>query len=789
MRIKALLAGVLLSSQVLAVELFPIDAVRLEDSPFLHAQQTNIQYLLALDPDRLLAPYRREAGVNNNVNSYGNWENTGLDGHIGGHYVSALSAAWAASGDARIKQRLDSYLDALNEIQLANGNGYLGGVPQSKQIWQDVHDGKIEAESFGLNQRWVPLYNIHKMFAGLRDAYTLAHSELAKTMLLKFGVWFSWLVENLTDEQIQTMLRSEHGSINDVLIDVANISGDQDFIELAKKFSHRFILEPLLAEKDRLDGLHANTQIPKVMGFMRIANATEDNNWQRAADFFWRNVSAERSVSIGGNSVREHFHDKLDFTAMVTSNEGPETCNTYNMLKLSEQLYLASNDNAYLEYIERATFNHILSTQHPDHGGLVYFTPMMPGHYRKYSSAQDSMWCCVGSGIENHSLYGKMIYAHQGNELKVNLFIPSTLDWQQQGINIQQLNRLPDDDELEFNVLQSPDAEWVLSIRQPSWLVDQQVTLKLNGRIINPALTNGYWKIQRKWSANDRLNISYSITPRIEMMPDKSNYFSVLYGPWVMAAPIKLPGDESLAFIADDSRMGHIASGAQCPIEKIPMLVGEPETFLAGLKRSGKDVIECRATQAINSVDGKIKTIDSLVPFYRVHDSRYSIYLPQYSPAGFKNYIADLSEQERQKQEYLARIIDQINPGEQQPEVEHDFTSGQSNSGWNAGKHWRDSTEWFEYRLRDIDREAKFLRITYFVGDRGRQFSIKLNGQTLANVSLPVKDINNGDAFYFIDYPITEAIGQALKDGYHQLRFEAAPKSVAGGIYGIELLR
>ena len=404
------------------INTFPVSDVRLTSGMFKHAEDLDICYLMGLNPDRLLAPYMKEAGLKPKAENYPNWENTGLDGHIGGHYLSALSYMYASTGNEEIGKRLDYFLSELKRCQDASGNGYLCGVPDGKTIWNEIKEGKINANPFGLNDRWVPLYNIHKTYAGLRDAYLVAGKEEAKGMLVALTDWMMNIVSGLTDEQIQDMLRSEHGGLNEVFADVYAITGDEKYLELAKRFSHRFILDPLVEKKDMLTGNHANTQIPKVIGFKRIADLDGNQEWSSASEFFWNTVVENRSVSIGGNSVREHFHKSDDFSSMMTSEQGPETCNTYNMLRLTKLLYGTSGEVNYMDYYERALYNHILSSQNPVQGGFVYFTPMRSGHYRVYSQPQNCFWCCVGSGMENHARYGEMIYASRDNELIVNIF-------------------------------------------------------------------------------------------------------------------------------------------------------------------------------------------------------------------------------------------------------------------------------------------------------------------------------------------------------------------------------
>ena len=480
------------------VSYFPLQNVKLLDSPFLQAQQTDLHYILALNPDRLLAPFLREAGLTPKAPSYTNWENTGLDGHIGGHYISALSMMYAATGDTAVYNRLNYMLDELHRAQQAVGTGFIGGTPGSLQLWKEIKTGNIRAGGFDLNGKWVPLYNIHKTYAGLRDAYLYAGSELARQMLIDFTDWMIDITSGLSDEQMQDMLRSEHGGLNETFADVAEITGDKKYLELARRFSHKIILDPLIKDEDRLTGMHANTQIPKVIGYKRVAELSQNDKdwnhaaeWDHAARFFWNTVVNHRSVCIGGNSVREHFHPTDNFTSMLNDVQGPETCNTYNMLRLTKMLYQNSQnpynanepDPNYVNYYERALYNHILASQEPDKGGFVYFTPMRPGHYRVYSQPETSMWCCVGSGLENHTKYGEFIYAHQKDTLYVNLFIPSQLTWKEQGLTLTQETRFPDDGKVTLRIDEAPKKQQTLAIRMPEWAnQSKSYYVKINGK-------------------------------------------------------------------------------------------------------------------------------------------------------------------------------------------------------------------------------------------------------------------------------------------------------------------
>ena len=530
------------------VSYFSLQDVKLLSSPFLQAQQTDLHYILALDPDRLSAPFLREAGLTPKAPSYTNWENTGLDGHIGGHYLSALSMMYAATGDTAIYHRLNYMLNELHRAQQAVGTGFIGGTPGSLQLWKEIKAGDIRAGGFSLNGKWVPLYNIHKTYAGLRDAYLYAHSDLARQMLIDLTDWMIDITSGLSDNQMQDMLRSEHGGLNETFADVAEITGDKKYLKLARRFFHKVILDPLIKNEDRLNGMHANTQIPKVIGYKRVAEVSKDDKdwnhaaeWDHAARFFWNTVVNHRSVCIGGNSVREHFHPSDNFTSMLNDVQGPETCNTYNMLRLTKMLYQNSGDvdnsnkpdPRYVDYYERALYNHILSSQEPDKGGFVYFTPMRPGHYRVYSQPETSMWCCVGSGLENHTKYGEFIYAHQQDTLYVNLFIPSQLNWKEQGVTLTQETLFPDDEKVTLRIDKAAKKNLTLMIRIPEWAGNSKgYEITINGKKHLSDIQTGastYLPIRRKWKKGDMITFHLPMKVSLEQIPDKKDYYAFLY--------------------------------------------------------------------------------------------------------------------------------------------------------------------------------------------------------------------------------------------------------------------
>ena len=732
------------------VSYFPLQDVKLLDSPFLQAQQTDLHYILSMNPDRLLAPFLREAGLTPKAPSYTNWENTGLDGHIGGHYLSALSMMYAATGDTAVYNCLNYMLNELHRAQQAVGTGFIGGTPGSLQLWKEIKAGNIRAGGFDLNGKWVPLYNIHKTYAGLRDAYLYAESDLARQMLVDFTDWMIDITSSLSDKQMQDMLRSEHGGLNETFADVAEITGDKKYLELARRFSHKLILDPLIKEEDKLTGMHANTQIPKVIGYKRIAEVSQDDKtwnhaaeWDHAARFFWNTVVNHRSVCIGGNSVREHFHPSDNFTSMLNDVQGPETCNTYNMLRLTKMLYQNSHnpnqtnepDPNYVNYYERALYNHILASQEPDKGGFVYFTPMRPGHYRVYSQPETSMWCCVGSGLENHTKYGEFIYAHQKDTLYVNLFIPSQLTWKEQGITLTQATRFPDDGKVTLRIDEALKKKCTLMIRIPEWANQSKgYSVSINGRrkIFVMPKGNQYLPLHRKWKKGDLITFNLPMKVSLE----------------------------------------------QIPLQKVPMLIGNPESIRNSLHK--KDGNQLTFTFDGNVYPTQNKALE-LVPFFRLHNTRYAIYFRQANEEQFKAIQKEMATAERKATELANQTVDLIFPGEQQPESDHGIQYEQAETGTNKDRHFRRAKSWFSYNLK-VKEEASQIRITIQKNDRNK-VAILLNNDKLA-VNPTISEADK-DGFITLSW----LLPQKLKAGSCPICFTPDGTEWTPAIYEVRLLK
>ena len=694
------------------MQLFKLQEVKLLEGPFKNAQEVDMKYILELEPDRLLAPYLIDAGLPKKDDRYGNWESIGLDGHIGGHYLSALAMLYASTNTEELKLRLDYMLSELERCQIKNGNGYVGGIPEGKIFWEHIHKGDIDGSGFGLNNTWVPLYNIHKLFAGLIDAYHFTGSEKAKSIVINLGNWFIDLIAPLSDEQIQNILKTEHGGINESFADLYRITKDQKYLETAKKLTHENFLEPLLNREDHLTGLHANTQIPKVIGYQKVAELTNNKGLSEAVKFFWRNVAQTRSVAFGGNSVAEHFNPVDDFSGMIKSNQGPETCNSYNMVRLSKALFIDHNDASYLDFYERTLYNHILSSQHPEKGGFVYFTPIRPNHYRVYSQPETSMWCCVGSGLENHTKYGELIYSHNENDVFVNLFIPSTLNWTEKEIGLTQTTTFPYENQSEIVLDLKRKQSFVLHIRQPQWA--ENLEILVNGEIqkIEDKSSN-YISINRKWKSGDKIKVRFETSTHLENLPDGSNWVAFVEGPIVLAA--KTSTEDLAGLFADDSRMGHATHGKYIPLDEAYALVGEKDSYLSKPKDIGK------LHFSLDSLE--------LQPFFEVHDARYQMYFQTYNAEEYKEKQAILKQQEQQAAALEARTVDKVSCGEQQPEVGHLYKGEKSFSGYDDDRFWRSTRGYMSYQLSNHTLEGQFLDIAALDDVKLENIEITINDE------------------------------------------------------------
>ncbi|GEK19590.1 beta-L-arabinofuranosidase domain-containing protein [Cellulomonas xylanilytica] len=701
---------------------FPLAHVRLLDGPFKDAQDADVRYVLALDPDRLCAPYLREAGLEPAAPGYGNWEGDGMGGHIGGHYLSACAQLWAATGDDRLRDRVEHVLDVLERCQQAVGTGYLGGVPGGAALGEELAAGVVDADTFSLNGRWVPLYNLHKTVAGLLDAATVGTSERALKMAMSWGDWWLSVSRGMQDETFEQMLHTEFGGMADAFAQLAEVTGRPEYLAEAQRFAHREVLDPLAEARDVLDGLHANTQIAKVVGYARLAGLTDDGRYRDAAEFFWRTVTSRRTVAIGGNSVREHFHAPDDFSTMLSERQGPETCNTYNMLKLTALLHLASGDAAYLDFYERATLNHVLSSQHPTRGGFVYFTPLRPAHYRVYSQPQTSMWCCVGSGMENHARYGSLVFARSDDDLVVNLYLAASLDWADRGLTARLDADLLSSDTAVLHLAAASPVELALRLRRPTWAAD--VRVEVDGEPVDAEQAGGYLVLRRTWSGTHEVTVRFSTALAADPLPDGSPWAALRWGPVVLAAPA---GTDRLdGLLADEQRMGHVAAGPTRRLATTPVVAATDVLDAAVLVR--RDPLEVDLTVWPEGADTAVPV--RLVPFSTIHDARYTLYWPVGHDVVARR--AQLAAQDRAESSDVV-VVDEVVAGEQQPESDHAFAGEHTRAHTADGTHTRSATGWFSYTLHDPDGSAAVLETTWLEPDAAdpRAQELRVGGAAL----------------------------------------------------------
>jgi uncharacterized protein len=613
-----ILSGVMAAAEpapVRSLENFDLGEVRLLEGPFRDAQERDLQYLLSLDPERLLVMFRSTAGIYSYsayTQAYGGWESptSGLRGHTMGHYLSACALMYASTGDERLKRRTDYLVGELARCQaMLAENGYHAGYLSA---FPEYFFDRVDAQK----PVWAPWYTMHKIMAGLLEVHVHTGNPQALEVLNRIADWVKFRVDRLTPEQMQGSLKTEHGGMNEVLANLYAVTGNPDHLRLAQAFNHRAVFDPLARGEDRLDGLHANTQFPKIIGAAREYELTGNEGYRDIARFFWREVAFKRSYAIGGNSDNEHFFPVSDFPDHL-STVTDETCNTYNMLKLTEHIFAWEPKAETMDFYERGLYNQILASQDPDSGMVTYFVPMKAGLFKTYSTPDNSFWCCLGTGMENHAKYGREIYAHDDRSLYVNLFIPSTLSWRERGLTVRQETRFPEEAATRLSIATAQPTKLALRVRQPAWC-RAAVGLRVNGSLVEAhADSSGYVTIEREWRNGDRIDIDLPMSLRTEPLPGNERTVAIFYGPIVLAGELGTEGMPAGGTYAEDQK-----KFAKWPTTAAPVLAGDPAAVLAALRPVPGERLTFR-TQGI----GRPSDV-TLIPFYRLHHQRYTLYWP-----------------------------------------------------------------------------------------------------------------------------------------------------------------
>jgi DUF1680 family protein len=587
---------------------FPLSQVRLLDGPFRDAMLREEDYLLSLDTDRMLYNFRVNAGLPSSAKPYGGWEGPTVElrGHAVGHYLSACALMYASTDDARFKQRVDALVAGLAECQAALGAstnvshpGYLSAFPESFIV-------RVE------NRRevWAPWYTLHKIMAGLFDANQLCGNAQALVVLTNMAEWVKFRVDNLPENKMQASLDTEHGGMNEVLANLYGLTGNPDHLRLAEAFNQKKIFDPLAQGQDRLDRLHANTQIPKMIGAARQYELTGDQRDADIANFFWERVALHRSYVIGGDSDNEHFFPVNTFSNHLSALTC-ETCNTYNMLKLTRHIFEWAPNATAMDFYERGLYNQILGSQDPDTGMFTYFVSLKPGHFKTYSKPEDSFWCCVGTGMENHAKYGDTIYFHNDRSLFVNLFIPSELSWPEKNLVVRQETKFPESDSTRLSFKAEAPASLALKIRWPAWA--ENIYVRVDGRKQKISGTPGsYVTLDREWKNGDEVEVRLPMKLHAEPLPGTTNIFAVLYGPIVLAGELGTNGMPR-PYARDQADLTKV------PDPKVPVFVGEGDSWLKKIKPTGVPLVF--RTKHLGE-PGDV----TLEPLYKINDQRYSVY-------------------------------------------------------------------------------------------------------------------------------------------------------------------
>ncbi|MCB0686637.1 MAG: glycoside hydrolase family 127 protein, partial [Saprospiraceae bacterium] len=620
------------------VEPFMLSAVSLLDGPFRRAMNLDVKTLSSYDPDRLLARFRSEAGLLPRAKSYGGWEAESLAGHTLGHYLSANAFMYQSRGDTACKRRIDYIVSELAEVQEANGDGYLAAFSNGKKIFEEeIRNGQIRAQSFDLNGIWSPFYTHHKVMAGLRDAYRLAGNEEALAIEAKFADWIGSIVMPLDDIDMQRMLSCEFGGIQETLADLAVDTGKDQYLRIAKKFHHQAVIDSLSAGIDILPGIHANTQIPKLVGSARMYEIQANDLERNAAEFFWQRVVKHHSYVTGGNGNHEYF-GQPDQLSNRLSDETTETCNVYNMLKLSAHLFCWEPRSEIADFYERALFNHILSSQQPETGHVVYNLSLEMGGYKAF---QDPEWftCCIGTGMENHAKYGANIYYHNEDKLYISQFIASRLYWAEKGLTLIQQTDYPEASAIHFNIKLDRPQNLTIYLRYPYWAKDG-VTLRINDVGYEVDATPGcFLPIYREWQDGDQIDIKIPFSLRMEVMPDNQNRMAFLYGPLVLAGDLGPGGDST----TKDSEELPVIRSDDIPTDWIKPVVGQVNTFRTDGVGYPEEI--------------------TFRPLYQINDHRYSVYFDLFDSAQYELHLREEKQRLADREALETSTYDKFTPG------------------------------------------------------------------------------------------------------------------------------
>jgi DUF1680 family protein len=746
----------------------PLSTVRLTGGPLKRAQDLDSDYLLKLEPDRMMSYYRLRAGLEPKAEGYGGWDGDGrnLTGHIAGHYLSAVSLMYAVTADPRFKQRADYIVREMKEVQDKHGDGYLGAQANGKQQLVEVSRGNIRSASFDLNGIWVPWYVMHKTFAGLRDAYRYTGNRAALDVGVKFAAWAEGILARLDDGQLQRMLNTEFGGMNEVLADLYADTGDKRWLALSHRFDHRAVIEPLARQQNNLEGLHGNTQVPKLLGLLARYGYTGDKADGSAASFFWDSVVNHHSFATGGHGKDEYFGPPDKLSDRIDGRTA-ETCNIYNMLKMTRRLFTFQPEVKYAEFHERALFNHILASIDPEDGRTCYMVPVGRGVRREYQDMSRGFTCCVGSGMESHALHGDGIYYESGDRLWVNLYAPSTARWEAAGLDLVVETDLPEGESATLKLRLNSARQFTLALRRPSW-AGAGFEVKVNGRPVNDLSKPGsYIELKRRWESGDTVAVTLPKTLRLEPLPDNARVAAIMWGPLVLAGDLGESGGGGQRW--QPVSLPVLVAAGRPPSDWIKPVPGKPGAFRSEGVGRERDV--------------------ELMPFYRLHRRTYSVYWDVLSPSEWEKRSAEIAAERERQRRLEAATVGFAQPGETQTERNFNQQGEETSPTRWAGRPGRRASKWFSFDLPVDPAHPMALVVTYHSEERqARTFEILVDGVRVGEQTLErYRPGTSSGRFFDVEYGVPAELAKGKQKV--TVRFQATGGNETAGVFGIRTIR
>ncbi|GIO67956.1 glycoside hydrolase family 127 protein [Paenibacillus cookii] len=738
---------------------FSLDQVVLTNDDYVNAFEKEIGYLKRFEADRLLAGFRETAGLAPKAAKYPGWEDTEIRGHTMGHYLTACAQAYACNKDRELRDRLEYIVSEMAECQ--RRDGYVSAFPDV--LFDNVENRK---------PAWVPWYTMHKIIAGLIAVYEASRLQKAYDVVNKLGDWVADRTSKWTPDLQATVLQVEYGGMNDCLYDLYRLTGNPRHLEAAHSFDEIGLFEAIREGKNVLQGKHANTTIPKFIGALKryLTLGESEAAYLEAAVKFWDVVVHHHSYVTGGNSESEHF-GQPDVLNAKRSDITCETCNSYNMLKLTRELFKLTGDVKYADFYERNHLNSILSSQHPETGMTMYFQPMATGYFKVYGSPFEHFWCCTGTGMENFTKLNDSIYFRRGNHLFVNQYVSSELDWAEQGIRIIQTSGLPKTDRTELRVnTGGKHIHAAMAFRVPYWAAGG-LDISVNGETAAAEVKGRYAIIAREWNDHDTIRVRIPMQVAYAGLPDAPHVVAFQYGPVVLSAAL---GTEDMT----ESRTGVIVSipTKRMPVKDylIPQGMGAKEWLERldeHLIRQGEELVF-----ALQNTDEDGRLL--FTPHYKQHRERYGIYWSILEADSEE--LRDHLERSRQEQLIKEATVDGVQVGNDQYELQHGIRGERTHAGTWEGLNGRraEAGGWFSYDMVVLRGQQNALHVTFCKLHHGGSMEIWADGRLLFTEPFEGRPQR---AFYEKTFDLPAG----LTSDRDTVNIKFVPQGAMNGIYGV----